>query len=97
VLIDIQFEPAARAEIVDAYRWYLQRNPRIGAAFRAALNDAYRLIVEAPLMSPRYLGDTRRVILRRYPYAVIYRISVDRIQVVAVAHAKREEGYWLDR
>lgn len=93
----LEFHPEARAEIVDAYRWYRQRNPRIATAFRAALNNAYQLIVEAPLRSPRYLDDTRRVILRRYPFAIIYCIGIDHILIVAVAHAKRQEGYWLGR
>ena len=94
---EIEFDPAARAEIVDAYRWYGRENPRIASAFRAALNDSYRLIAEAPLRPPRYLGDTRRLILRRFPYAIIYRVGANSVQIIAVAHAKRQEGYWLDR
>jgi len=34
----------------------------------------------------RFDGEARRMLLRRYPYVVIYCVLTDRIQVLAVAH-----------
>jgi hypothetical protein len=49
-----------------------------------------------PDMLRIYTG-TRRYLLKRYPYAVIYRELDDLIWVVAVAHGKRRPGYWKSR
>jgi plasmid stabilization system protein ParE len=38
-----------------------------------------------------------RVLFRRYPYAIIYRVLPDRIEILAIAHARRRPGYWRNR
>jgi hypothetical protein len=48
-------------------------------------------------MWPPYEGDTRRYLLKRFPFAVIYLTSEKKIQIVAVAHCKRKPGYWKER
>jgi toxin ParE1/3/4 len=34
---------------------------------------------------------------RVFPYAVRYTIEADYILIVAIAHGKRQPGYWLHR
>jgi plasmid stabilization system protein ParE len=33
----------------------------------------------------------------RFPYLVIYRIENDHVLIIAVAHERREFGYWQNR
>jgi hypothetical protein len=35
--------------------------------------------------------------LKRYPYFVVFRELPRKIQIIAVAHAKRRPGYWTKR
>jgi hypothetical protein len=42
-------------------------------------------------------GETRRCLLRRFPYGLIYALDQDDILILAVAHTRREPGYWRDR
>jgi hypothetical protein len=51
-------------------------------------------IGEAPERWPAHLHGTRRFMLRRFPFSVVYRPHEDFVEVVAVAHAKRRPGYW---
>ena len=44
-----------------------------------------------------YLHGTRRYLMRRFPYLVVYRATPDKLQVIAVAHGKRKPGYWRNR
>jgi hypothetical protein len=39
----------------------------------------------------------RRVLLPRFPYAVVFMDLGREVRVLAVAHAKRRPGYWLNR
>jgi len=39
----------------------------------------------------------RRVLVRRFPYSVVYLEKGGRLWVVAVAHAKRKPFYWIKR
>jgi len=44
--------------------------------------------------SHRFSRRTRRVLVRRFPYSLLYRVDPDVIFVVAVAHVRRRPGYW---
>jgi toxin ParE1/3/4 len=37
------------------------------------------------------------LLIKRFPYQLIYRVEADTITVYAVAHLKRKPGYWRDR
>jgi len=54
-------------------------------------------IERAPSTWPTYDHDTRRFLLRRFPYSVIYRVEPSRIVIVAIAHGRRRPGYWKER
>ena len=40
---------------------------------------------------------TRRIVLRRFPYIVVFREATDGAEIIAVAHGHRRPGYWRDR
>jgi hypothetical protein len=42
-------------------------------------------------------GLTRRALMARFPYQVVYRIRPAEIVIVAVAQLKRRPGYWKSR
>ena len=89
--------PQAIAEARATRRWYEDRNPEAAEAFMTEFDLAMARIEEAPRRWPPYLADTRRYLLRRFPFFVVFREVDDRVQIVAIAHAKRRPGYWLGR
>jgi toxin ParE1/3/4 len=89
--------PEAIAEARAARQWYESRNAEAAEAFVAELDLAIERIGEAPRSWPPYLADTRRYVLRRFPFFIVFREAGDRLQIVAVAHARRQPGYWIGR
>jgi plasmid stabilization system protein ParE len=91
----------AEAEATEASRWYDARRPGLGDEFLAALDEALERIELNPDLGSRPPSvsseDVRRMIMRRFPYDVVYIELSDRIQVLAVAHERRRPGYWVDR
>jgi plasmid stabilization system protein ParE len=93
----VEFLTAARREVADAFEWYRERSPQAADSFIRELDRGLDLIAESPEVWPMYELDSRRYILRRYPYSLIYRCEARRIVVVAVAHHSRRPGYWHSR
>ena len=93
----VEFHPLAADEANAAERWYREQNEIASARFLRELDRAVDLISERPSAGSPYLGGTRRVMLRRFPFLVVYRANGDIIQIVAVAHARRRPGYWRAR
>jgi len=89
--------PEAIAEARAAREWYEIRNAEVAEAFMAELDRAIERIEETPRRWPPYLAGTRRYLLHRFPFFVVFREAEDRVQVLAVAHARRRPGYWLAR
>lgn len=89
--------PEAIAEARAARQWYESRNAEAAEAFVAELDAALQRIGEAPRTWPPYLAGARRYLLRRFPFFVVFRDVDDRVQIVAIAHARRRPGYWIGR
>jgi plasmid stabilization system protein ParE len=95
--LQIVFRPQAEAESIEARRWYEQRRSGLGKEFARAVNEVVGRILENPFAFPPVRGQIRRAMLRRFPYAVCFRIAADRIVVLAVIHGRRHPRRWRTR
>ena len=93
----VELHPEALGDSRSAYSWYFERNPSAAAAFLEELDRAVEEITAAPERWPHFLHGTRRFVLRRYPFSVVYRLSGTTIQIIAFAHGRRRPGYWRTR
>jgi toxin ParE1/3/4 len=92
-----EFHPDARSEVLDAFEWYARRSSAVAATFQEELDATGRAIQKSPDRRADYLFGTRRYLMKRYPFVIVYRVSTDRIEIVAVAHGRRKPGYWRVR
>jgi toxin ParE1/3/4 len=91
------FHPEAQAELDETIGFYEARVPGLGLDLRKDVESAARRIQEAPNRWSPFDQQTRRFLIRRFPYSVIYLELLDHIWIVAVAHHKRRPGYWHHR
>ncbi len=91
------FTPAAQGEVVEALDWYEQQSPGLGETLVIELNRIAIRIVANPLHFPRVHKDVRRALLRRFPYAIFFRVAEDEIQVIACFHTRRDPTHWRER
>ena len=89
--------PAALEEFETAVAWYLERSETAAAKFVAEVDRAIELLVESPGRWPRGEHATRKFVLRRFPFVIVYREKETLVQVLAVAHGHRRPGYWKRR
>jgi toxin ParE1/3/4 len=92
-----RFHPDARAEANAAFEYYAARSPTAALKLDDELRAAYNSLQKYPRMYAEYLHGTRRALLGRFPYFVVYRELPGKIEILAVAHAKRRPGYWKKR
>lgn len=93
----VELHPAALAEAEEASAWYAKRSSRVALAFVASLEEAVDVAANAPALGAPHLHNTRRLPLRHFPFCVVYREEPARVVVYAVAHLRREPGYWAPR
>jgi plasmid stabilization system protein ParE len=93
----LAFTPEAEDDLVQARAWYSQISPALADRFSRAVDDGCRLIVQQPLAWPLRAGELRKLVLKRFPYSLLFRVRGDTVTVAAVAHHKRRPGFWRDR
>jgi toxin ParE1/3/4 len=94
--------PEATAELVEAALWYQAQRPGLESEFLDEVDRVLPLIESSPESFPRLLDMPadlviRRARLPRFPYALVFMDLGEQVRILAVAHAKRRPGYWLDR
>ena len=91
------FRPQAERELLDARDWYEEQRPGLGDTFAAEIDRALARIVQTPLAYPRVQGETRRALVRRFPYAIYFHAIADEIVILAVVHGRRRPEHWHSR
>ena len=93
----VVLDPRAEQEAAEAYAWYQERSSDAAEKFQVEVDRAMATIQERSSSFPGYLEGTRRCLLKKFPYLIVFQEYPDHIFVVAVAHGRREPGYWRRR
>ena len=91
------FHPEAGTELEEASVFYESRMAGLGKSFAAEVQRTVTLIRQFP-DTGLLIGPSRhRVLIPRFPYAVVYRRDPDSIVILAISHQRRRPGYWRGR
>ena len=93
----VEYHQGAIADVRSALAWYQRRNPKAALNLIDELQRATDTIREAPERWPIGKNNTRRFLLWRFPFTVIYSEQESVVTIWAVAHASRRPGYWARR
>ena len=93
----IRLLAGAKRELMDAAGHYESRRSGLGDEFLDEVAAALRRLDRWQGSGPPTDGGYRRCLVRRFPYALIYRPADGDVVVVAIMHMKRRPGSWLRR
>jgi plasmid stabilization system protein ParE len=91
------FHPEARAELDAAVDYYNGCQSELGLDFAKEVYTAIQNVLAYPEAWTPLSKNTRRCLVHRFPYGVIYQRAGETIRVVAIMHLNRTPGYWKDR
>jgi plasmid stabilization system protein ParE len=93
----LEFRPEVREELDDVYNWYENQQLELGEDFLNCIDNMLDLIRQMPESYPVVYRDVRRAVVKRFPYAIYYRIVSSRVIVTAVFHGRRDSKAWKKR
>src|SRR5512145_3291780 len=101
-MTEVRLAPEALDELSEAASWYEKRSEGLGAELLDEVEGVLQRIEALPGSFPRLLDvpedlEIRRALLPRFPYALVFIARAAETRVIAVAHVKRQPGYWLNR
>ena len=92
------FHSEAEWDLHQAIAFYERERPGLGRELRQEVEATVRRIQQNPLAFPHQADrETRKGLVRRFPYTVVFIELEDVLWIAAVAHQKRHPQYWAGR
>lgn len=92
------FHPEALDDYAEHIAFYKSLRKILAQKFHQAVNATITSICESPLRHRiSYQPDIRELKISGFPHYVIFRVTDDSVQILAIAHPRRRPLYWLDR
>lgn len=86
----LRFLPEVEQDAIAGYAWYQEKASGLGDDFLRTFYACANEIQRNPLASPEVLPKCRRRLLRRFPYAIYFRIEGHEIIVLGLFHCGRD-------
>jgi len=97
VSLKVYLRPEAEADIEDAATWYDRQRKGLGQEFLDDVLVALDTISENPNIYPVVYRQSRRAVVRRFPFGIFYRVDEGLVVVLAVMHGSRHPRRWKKR
>lgn len=93
------FHPEAEQELLQAVSYYENCRPGLGIEFSHEVYQSITRIIQFPDSYAKFSDNTRRCILNRFPYGILYshRKTDGSIIILAVMNLHRKPGQWDNR
>lgn len=91
------FHKSAEAEFDNAISYYEGCRQGLGLDFAEEVFAAIERILQYPEAWSAMSKNTRRCLVNRFPFGIIYQVKPSVIYVIAIADLRRRPDYWLKR
>lgn len=95
--MNFYFHPQADAEFDEAVQYYDERQHGLGLEFAEEVYSTISRISEYPDAWSPMSKNTRRCLVSRFPFGVIFQVKNGMLRIIAVANLHRRPNYWKDR
>jgi plasmid stabilization system protein ParE len=93
----VRLLPEAEKELLDAAQWYSEQSVGLDYEFMRCIDEATAKLGRTPFMFPVVYRGKRRVLVKRFPYAIIFDVLEDEILIYAIFHFSRNPKRWKQR
>ena len=93
----VNVQELAEADLAEARDWYASRSKSAAADLLHEFLHYTQLVSELPAAFPKVHREARKATLKKFPYAIIYVVEDDRVEVIAFAHSSRKPRIWKSR
>ena len=94
---ELIFLPEVEYDIAEAYWWYEEKDLGLGDEFLRCLEEAFSRISQHPEHFPVRFESIRRILVRRFPYAVYFYHDDEKIFVTYVFHTAQNPSKLFER
>jgi len=95
--VNFDFHKSASEELSNAVNYYEECEPGLGNDFLEEVYAAIKRILAYPEAWTKFSSRTRRCLVHRFPFSIIYLVKENEIIIIAIAHSHQKPNYWKQR
>ncbi|MBI4287321.1 MAG: type II toxin-antitoxin system RelE/ParE family toxin [Chloroflexi bacterium] len=81
----------AEDDLKEAFSWYEDKRKGLGFEFLMQVDAGISFIDRNPETRPIEYEGTRKHLIKRFPYKIIYLVEDEKVIILAVIHGKRQD------
>lgn len=96
-MIRVALSPDAVLDYDESFAWYVKRSRKSALDFEDEIAAAIDRIAVKHEDCPRFDDVYQYTRLKRFPFAVVFRVEGSTAHIVAIAHSSRRTGFWKSK
>lgn len=93
----LKIHPFAELELKETSKWYNLQRENLGKEFIFEIEKTLAQIQHNPKQFAKIRKDVRKAVLKRFPFAIVYSIIDDTIEIYSFFHNSRNPITWKER
>lgn len=93
----LKFISPSDLELIDAYNFYEDQLTGLGDQFLYEFNNTIKIIIEHPTIWIKVGKRTRRALIQRFPFLILYIYEMNTIHITCISHQHRNPEYYIDK
>lgn len=90
----LEFHPSTTGDVREATSYYDKQRAGLGARFVQHLDQALAQIARNPLLFPLVENEVRRVLIKHFPYTILFRVlDGDIVRILVIRHHRRDPRF----
>ena len=85
----LRIRPEAEEDLKSTFAWYEEQREGLGFDFLLQVDAGLRFLERNAEILPKQYKNTRKLLIKRFPYKVIYILEQDNVIVIGVIHGRR--------
>lgn len=86
----MRFLPQVETDVLNGYLWYEPKAVGLGEEFLRVSYACFDGLARNPMAHQKVHGELGRCLLRRFPYAIYFRVETDLVVVFGLFHCARD-------
>jgi len=97
MVAELVLSEEAEQDIAEAAAWYERQRQGLGEDFMTRVDACFNALCRTPEMHQLVKRNFRRGLVRRFPYAVFYEYTDEKVIVYGVLHTSQDPKKWRER
>ncbi|WP_170175832.1 type II toxin-antitoxin system RelE/ParE family toxin [Sulfurimonas crateris] len=93
----LKLHPLAENELVIALNYYFEISPKLEKKFLSHIDKQFNDILSSPNLYQYETETSQKVVMKKFPYIIIYEKYEDIIMILAIFHTKQNPKKLMQR